>query len=150
RSREENSRSQVSQALVLPCAKCGQDVPEGTSTCPNCGAGMATMMLSKDRRGLTRTLIGKAVELRNSIPWANPSAIMLLDDPRRPGKKKVRPVAGVVIAVLSVAVVVETIYLLTRHDPAPVVLEVATSTPEVKTENVAKANAPAPKPTPAE
>jgi hypothetical protein len=62
-------------------------------------------VLSKERRGLTKTLIGKAVELRQSIPWANPSQILLLDDPKRPGKKKVRSGARntfVIILLLTV------------------------------------------------
>jgi outer membrane biosynthesis protein TonB len=76
--------------VILPCAKCGADVPEGARSCPSCGASLASIVLSKERRGLTKTLIGKAVELRQSIPWANPSQILLLEDPKRPGKKKVR------------------------------------------------------------
>src|SRR4051812_5886318 len=116
-------------AVILPCAKCGYDVPEGAHACPKCGAGIATMMMSKERRGLTRTMIGKAIELRNSIPWANPSQIMLLDDPRRPGAKKVRPAArNVIIAILSVAVVGETVYLLRRQTPE--VFEVVAAAPE--------------------
>lgn len=114
------------------------------------------MLLSKERRGLTRTLIGKAIELRNSIPWANPSQILLLDDPGWPGRKKVRPVAGVVIGVLSVALAAETLYLLTRRDPPPHVIEVATSPPQItsaektpeKPEPIAKTDPPAPKPPP--
>jgi hypothetical protein len=108
------------------------------------------MMMSKERRGLTRTMIGKAIELRNSIPWANPSQIMLLDDPRRPGAKKVRPAArNVIIAILSVAVVGETVYLLRRQTPE--VFEVVAAAPEARPlvpgENT---RAPAPsKPTPA-
>lgn len=119
--------------MILPCAKCGADVPEGASSCPSCGAGLATLLYNKkQKQPLTRTLIGKAVELRNSIPWANPSAVMLLDDPRRPGKRKVRPAArNVVIAVLALGIAGETAYLLTRPEKAPV-FEVVIAPPETK------------------
>lgn len=88
------------------------------------------MVLSKERRGLTKTLIGKAVELRNSIPWANPSQIVLLEDPRRPGKKKVRPVARIVIALLVLGLAAETLYLFTR--PPTEVFEVVAAPPETR------------------
>jgi hypothetical protein len=112
---------------------------------------MATMMLSKERKGLSKTLIGKAIELRNSIPWANPSAIVLLDDPRRPGKKKVRPWARWAVIALSVALAGETVYVLTRKNE---VYEVVTAPPDTKpiAKPVVKAEAtpPAPAPKPVE
>src|SRR6185295_5272135 len=90
--------------VTLPCAKCGVDVPEGSRACPQCGAGLGSVVLSKYRLHLSRTLIAKAVELRNSIPWASASQVILLEDPKRPGVKKLRTAARNVGLALIAAV----------------------------------------------
>jgi hypothetical protein len=94
------------------------------------------MVLAKDRRGLTKTLIGKAVELRNSIPWANPSMFVLLEDPKKPGKKTVRPGArNFFVVLLLIAVAVGGVYVWQRpHEPQQHidVFEVIVPPPEIK------------------
>lgn len=83
----------------LNCSNCDAKVPEGAVACPKCKASIGTVMFGR-RKGLTRTMIGRAIELRESIPWASASAVMLVDDGS--GKKRLR--VGRVLA-LSVALV---------------------------------------------
>jgi hypothetical protein len=90
-------------------------------------------VLSKERRGLTRTLIGKAIELRQSIPWANPSAVLLLADPKRPGKMRVRPSARNVLIAFLLAIIAGGAAYIWRHPTEQVdVYEVVIAPPVTK------------------
>jgi hypothetical protein len=127
-------------------------VPEGANSCPRCGASLASIVLSKERRGLTKTLIGKAIELRQSIPWANPSQIVLLDDPRRPGKKKVRSGARNVFVLMLLGAVATGAFYVWRNPAAEPkhidVYQVTMAEPETKPLQPPKPAAPAPAPAP--
>src|SRR5579871_3543523 len=99
--------------MTLTCSSCKAEVPEGADKCPSCGAGLSTVMFGK-RKGLTKTLIGKAVELRDSIPWASASAVVVLRDPD--GKRRARP-GGVLGTLVVVAVLIGGGYALSRSKP---------------------------------
>lgn len=86
----------------LNCSNCDAKVPEGAIACPKCKASIGTVMFGR-KRGLTRTMIGKAVELRESIPWASASAVILVDDGA--GRKKLRVGRTIALSVVLIAVV---------------------------------------------
>src|SRR4051812_46952573 len=62
-------------------------------------------------------MIGRAIELRQSIPWANASAVWMVDDPNRPGEMKVRPGArnGLVLLLLFAVAVAGGYYFWVTH-----------------------------------
>jgi hypothetical protein len=137
--------------MTLTCSSCQAEVPEGARECPHCGAGLGTVMFGKGR-GLTRTLIGKAIELRDSIPWATASAVVMVRD--EGGKPKPRP-KGIAVVGSAVAVLALGGYFLFRSPPKkaePVVAvsppppapEPPSPTPEPKAPAVASAPAKAP------
>jgi hypothetical protein len=136
--------------MTLTCSSCKAEVPEGARECPHCGAGLGTVMFGKGR-GLTRTLIGKAVELRDSIPWATASAVVMVRD--EGGKPKPRP-KGIAVVGGAVAVLAVGGYFLFRSPPKkaePVVAvapppapEPPSPMPEPKAPAIASAPAKAP------
>ena len=106
----------MGKSMTLSCSRCGEEVPEGAIECPACGAGVGTVMFGK-KQGLTRTMIGKALELRDAIPWASASAVIMVDDGR--GKKKPR-----LLGLLAIAAVVALLatggWFLLRAAPRPI------------------------------
>lgn len=90
--------------MNITCAQCDAEVPEGSVACPKCKAGIATVVLGKNK-SLTRSLIAKAAELRTSIPWATDSAVVMVDDgtgnSSRPGVAAFVAIAAVVLAVVG-------------------------------------------------
>lgn len=74
--------------MNLTCSQCEAVVPEGAISCPQCHASIGTVVLGRPK-SLTRSLIGKAVELRSSIPWATESSVNLVDD-RPPSRRNAR------------------------------------------------------------
>lgn len=95
--------------------------------CPKCKAGIGTVVFGK-KKSLTRTLIGKAVELRTSIPWASASAVIILEDSQ--GRKKVRPfgvaILGAVVLLIVGACYLGVRWLETRATPGPRVTAITT------------------------
>jgi hypothetical protein len=111
--------------MTLSCSSCNAEVPEGAKECPHCGAGLGTVMFGKGK-GLTRTLIGKAIELRDSIPWASASAVVMVRDPE--GKTKARP-KGIAIVGAAAAVIAVGGYFVFRSPPKKAEPVVAVATP---------------------
>ncbi|HEX4622665.1 MAG TPA: zinc ribbon domain-containing protein, partial [Myxococcaceae bacterium] len=111
--------------MTLTCSSCHEEVPEGAKECPHCGAGLHTVMFGKGR-GLTRTLIGKAIELRDSIPWATASAVVMVRD--EGGKPKPRP-KGIAGVALGFALFALGAYFLFRSPSKPAEPVVAEARP---------------------
>jgi hypothetical protein len=128
--------------MTLSCSSCHEDVPEGAKECPHCGAGLHTVMFGKGR-GLTRTLIGKAVELRDSIPWATASAVVMVRD--EGGKPKPRP-KGIAGVVLGFALFVLGAYFLFRSPSKPAEPVVAEASPPPSASKPEPPPAPEPQP----
>jgi hypothetical protein len=124
--------------MTLTCSSCKAEVPEGAQECPDCGAGLGTVMFGKGK-GLTRTLIGKAIELRDSIPWATASAVVMVRDAE--GKQKPRP-KGIASMAAAAAILAVGGYFLFRSPPKRVEAVAAAVTPPPS--EVAPAPAPVP------
>lgn len=123
--------------MTLNCSNCDAEVPEGATECPQCGAGIGTVMLGK-KRNLTKTLIGKAIELRNSIPWANPSQVVMLRDDE--GHRRARP--GGIAGVGAVLLVVVGVIWLAMRKPHSVEKKEAEAVAEETEKETKEAKAP--------
>jgi hypothetical protein len=123
------------RAVNLNCSNCGRNVPEGAMSCPSCKAGIGTVVFGR-KKSLTRTLIGKAVELRTQIPWASASAVILIEDTK--GNKRVRPLGLVILTVLVAGIVGGCYFgvrwLQTRSTPGPRVTAITSSDTDISSQ----------------
>jgi hypothetical protein len=126
--------------LNITCSNCDREVPEGATQCPTCNAGVGTVLFGK-QKSLTRTLIGKALDLRSSIPWASASAVILVEDTR--GRKKVRPAGLLSVLVVLGAIVGGAWFLFKGMDEAPGKPEPVVQAPPVDVPPVVRTAPPA-------
>ena len=133
--------------MKISCSQCGADVPEGAVECPKCKASINTAVFGK-KKSLTRTLISKAAELRDDIPWATTSMFALVDDGAGKKKRKLRGWVFAAAAVLVLAVAAAVAWYLRAGPEAPPAIAAAAPDVPAKAAPAKPAKPPPAKPAP--